>query len=302
MIDNSSKRQDNLVSIILPTYNGSQYLQQSINSCLLQTYHNIELIIVDDCSTDDTFKIINNIKDPRIHLIRHNRNLGLPESLNTGFSYSTGDYLTWTSDDNIFLLNAIERMLDFLGNYPHVDMVYSNYSIINDLGNLIGKFRVKESDSLIDYDCVGACFLYRRILYEKIGQYDPLMKPAEDYDYWLRAAKEFVLAPLDEYLYLYRHHPDSITGEIGQFAAARMGEKSKLNNLWIDSNRYKKAMAYLDICEAFECYQNENYAYVPRLVIDGITTDFRYSFNRGVWSILLRSCWRMYSKRWITNA
>ena len=109
------------VSIILPTYNGAKYLRESIDSCLSQTHKNIELIIVDDCSTDQTSQIIKPYQDARIRYIRNEKNMRLPRSLNIGFALATGEYLTWTSDDNQFLPHAIETMLKILREDKSVD-------------------------------------------------------------------------------------------------------------------------------------------------------------------------------------
>ena len=104
-----------LVSIILPVYNGEKYLEKSINSCLKQTYKNIELIIVNDCSTDNTLSICDFFvkNDTRVKLINNSINKKLPASLNIG-KKAKGNYLTWTSDDNLFKPNAIEKLVNRL--------------------------------------------------------------------------------------------------------------------------------------------------------------------------------------------
>jgi len=99
------------VTIVLPTFNGSRYIRQSIESCLNQTYRNIELIIIDDGSTDNTIEIINSYRDDRLRLIQFEENLGHIAALNYGFSVSTGDFLTWTSDDDYYALDAISQMV-----------------------------------------------------------------------------------------------------------------------------------------------------------------------------------------------
>src|SRR3989338_2958444 len=102
------------VSIVLPTYNGSKYIRQSIDSCLKQTFKDFELIIVDDCSKEDIYQIIKSCNDPRIRYHRNETNQRLPRSLNIGFSLTKGKYLTWTSDDNFYLPPAIEKMIKIL--------------------------------------------------------------------------------------------------------------------------------------------------------------------------------------------
>ena len=198
------------VSIILPTYNGSRYIRESIDSCLNQTYKNIELIIVDDSSTDSTPQIIRSLEDPRIRDIRNEKNQRLPRSLNIGFAAATGDYLTWTSDDNQFLPDAIEKMLCCLQSNRDVDFVYADYyGVYLETGE-------KELRTLPDYpdlgrkNCIGACFLYTRKVYATIGGYDPRYELVEDYEYWIRIANNFNMLHYPQPLYLYGEHAKSL--------------------------------------------------------------------------------------------
>lgn len=103
---------EELISIVLPVYNGEKYLRESIDSILAQTYKNWELLIVDDCSTDSSSEIAKEYvsKDRRIYYYHNENNLRLPRNLNKGFSLARGNYLTWTSDDNRFKPTALEKM------------------------------------------------------------------------------------------------------------------------------------------------------------------------------------------------
>ena len=107
---------NNLISIVLPVYNGERFLRESIDSVLAQTYTNWELLIVDDCSTDNTAAIVHEYvqKDSRVQYYKNEKNLRLPRNLNRGFSLARGDYLTWTSDDNVFWPTALEKMYNAL--------------------------------------------------------------------------------------------------------------------------------------------------------------------------------------------
>ena len=100
---------NDLISIVLPVYNGERFLRESIDSVLAQTYTNWELLIVDDCSTDNTAAIVHEYvqKDSRVQYYKNEKNLRLPRNLNRGFSLARGDYLTWTSDDNVFWPTAL---------------------------------------------------------------------------------------------------------------------------------------------------------------------------------------------------
>ncbi len=199
------------VSIVLPTYNGARYLRQSLDNCLRQTYRNIELIVVDDGSSDQTPQIVSSYEDPRLRYVRHPRNQGLPTALNTGFEQATGDYLTWTSDDNMFLPNAVEKMVRFAETGHHAFVFCDYYRFTGEDTSLGTEHVTLPDDPPLDKDnYIGYCFLYSRQVRDRIGDYDPNTRLAEDYDYWIRISKQFPLTHLNEPLYLTRFHDKSL--------------------------------------------------------------------------------------------
>jgi glycosyltransferase involved in cell wall biosynthesis len=209
-----------LISIVLPTHNGSRYLPAAIDSCLNQTYRNWELVIVDDASTDCTPQVIAEYmaRDRRIRAVRNEANRKLPGSLNVGFSHAGGGLFTWTSDDNCYRPEALREMLRFLKSNPATDVVYASYSLIdNDGAPLRGMEsgpRAGPPHELPCRNCVGACFLYRRAVHERLGGYAEDLFLVEDYDFWLRASILFRLAWLEKDLYLYRWHEHSLTATV----------------------------------------------------------------------------------------
>ena len=104
------------ISVVLPVYNGQKYVGKAIQSVINQTYYNWELIVVNDCSTDRTLDVIRDFanNDSRIIIINNETNQKLPRSLNVGFSAASGEYYTWTSDDNLFHEDAFEKMVNIL--------------------------------------------------------------------------------------------------------------------------------------------------------------------------------------------
>ena len=152
MEQNTSEKK---VSIVLPVYNGEQFLSLSIESVLSQTYQNWELIIVNDCSTDNSPAIMEKYveKDPRIRIIHNAENQKLPESLNIGFRAARGDYFTWTSDDNMYKPDAIETMVSVLDTHPECGLVYCDMDYIDNQGKITSgtSFEVWE---LYYEDCV----------------------------------------------------------------------------------------------------------------------------------------------------
>lgn len=204
-----------LVSIVLPTYNGEEYISKAIQSIINQTYTNWELIIVNDCSVDSTPEIINNFskQDSRIKIINNDKNMKLPASLNRGFEKASGEYYTWTSDDNEYYPNAIAKMVSFLNNNSDFGMVYAICRLLNcpkDQIDVWGEIPATV-ENLLEFSVCGACFLYRKTVAEEVGEYDTNTFLAEDHDYWLRIRLKYKIANINEVLYKYRLHSKSLT-------------------------------------------------------------------------------------------
>jgi glycosyltransferase involved in cell wall biosynthesis len=202
-----------LISIIIPVFNGEKYLAQAMKSCLEQTYETIEVIIVNDFSTDSTMRIANEFvaQDKRVRLINNSENKKLPASLNIGHREAKGQYVTWTSDDNIFQKDAIHKMYTTLLQC-NSDIVYCDYLIIDDDGFITGQARLKPIEYLMFYGVIGACFLYKKEVYDKNKGYNEKLFLVEDYDFWLRAMKHSTYCKVDNPgYYFYRYHENSLT-------------------------------------------------------------------------------------------
>jgi len=200
-----------LISIVLPTYNGARFLRQSAESCQAQTYPNWELIVVDDCSTDETPEIVAQYTaaDPRIKSIRNRTNQRLPKSLNIGFAAARGSLFTWTSDDNVYEPTALAVMAEKLEE--GYDLVYADQAIIDDEGKEIDLFKAGPPETIFDDNVINACFLYRREVHEALGGYDPDRFLIEDWHFWIRAALQFKMAVAPGKLYRYRKHEASLS-------------------------------------------------------------------------------------------
>ncbi|MCL5059538.1 MAG: glycosyltransferase [Candidatus Thermoplasmatota archaeon] len=203
-----------LVSVVLPTYKRAHLLARAIRSVLDQTHANLELIVVDDNSPDDTAAVVQSFDDPRIRYFRNDPNLKLPRALNRGFSEARGDYLTWTSDDNLLADHAIEKMVARL-QAGDCDFVYADYWLFSEedaAGRPLDIYhdRLPGELQLEKGNHIGACFLYTRRLYGAVGDYDPELFLVEDYDYFLRAAQRFRFCHLAEPLYYFRRDDDTL--------------------------------------------------------------------------------------------
>ncbi|NOR68094.1 MAG: glycosyltransferase [Methylomarinum sp.] len=236
-----------LVSIVLPTYNRAYVLPHAIQSVLNQSYSNLELIIVDDNSPDDTKAVVKSFNDSRIRYVRNEPNLKLPKALNKGFTLAQGELLTWTSDDNLFAKNAIEKMVAFIQS-EHCDCVYADYELFSELDNNVpldtNVDRLPDTVQLEKGNHIGACFMYTRQVYEKIGDYDPELFLVEDYDYFIRISKHFKMRHLAESLYYFRR--DDNTLYCSRFCEVKASDfLVRFKNELIDENTVLEAMITL---------------------------------------------------------
>lgn len=203
------------VSIIMPVYNRERYIQKSITSVLNQTYKNWELIIVDDCSTDNTAMIVKSNIDDRIRLLSNNLNVGASVSRNKAIGNANGDYIAFLDSDDIWLPEKLEKQLAFMisNNY---DFSYTNYNHIDNEGNdlkVIVTGPKKVNKSMMFRTCYVGCLT---VMYnaKNIG----LMQTAdirnrEDYALWLKVIKKSDCYLLDQQLASYRRIKISLSHE-----------------------------------------------------------------------------------------
>ena len=125
---------NNLVSVIIPAYNTSKYIKKTLESVINQTYSNLEIIVIDDGSTDETVEIVKRLDDERIVILKNVVNMGVSATRNRGVKYSNGRYICFLDSDDIWCINKIEKQLQFMrdNNYP---IICSDYNFSNYKGN-----------------------------------------------------------------------------------------------------------------------------------------------------------------------
>lgn len=203
------------VSIVLPCYNGAALLGEAINSCLNQTFKDWELIIINDCSTDNTLEVATSYaeKDKRIKVFTNEKNSKLPASLNNGFRRAVGEYWTWTSDDNLLHPTMLEEMVNYLDEHDEVGFVVADYNIIDLSGNVVSVVNIPNDIQICLQlnNYVGASFMYRKKYAIQVGDYNEDLFLVEDYDYWIRLNNVCKLNRLPKCLYSYRKHEGSLS-------------------------------------------------------------------------------------------
>ncbi len=203
------------VSVIMPVYNGEQYLEQAIESILNQTFENFEFIIIDDNSTDHTPSILTNYSamDQRITIVKNTSSLGITKSLNLGVKLAVGDYVARMDADDVSLKKRLSKQLDFLKKSPEIVLCGTRVLTVKaDYGK---KYIWKTPE-----DIKAALFFMNAIIHPSVMIkreilikyfYDESYNVAQDYDLWCRISNDFQVANIDEALLEYRWHTSNIS-------------------------------------------------------------------------------------------
>jgi len=207
------------VSVLLSCYNGSQWIRESIQSVLDQTYRDFEFIIVDDGSTDDSLDIINDFakRDRRIRVIEKN-NTGLADSLNVGLENARSAWIARIDADDICEPNRLKKQIDIVNRYPGLVFLGSAISLIDDKGDNVGvyKYPTRHNSLLNNLRSLGrfpahsSAFIRANVM-RSVGGYRVRFERSQDWDLWLRLSEKGRLMSLSEPLVRVRKHSQQIS-------------------------------------------------------------------------------------------
>lgn len=211
------------VTVLLPVYNAAGFIAQTIESILAQTFTDFELLLINDGSSDESVKIIEQFNDSRIRLVLNERNLGLIETLNRGAALARGKYIARMDADDVALPQRLEKQVAFLNQHSGIHIVAAFVDFINTDGEVTGSWstdRAANTEAAIQAmmpqtNCIAHPAVMIRTETLRQFLYSPAQKGAEDYDLWLRllaAGKR--IAKIEEVLLHYRIHLASITVQL----------------------------------------------------------------------------------------
>lgn len=240
------------VSVIIPTFNRSLLLQRAMESVLNQTWKDFELIVVDDASYDDTRETVKRLSQnrPFIKYIRHKENLDVGEARNTGIKSSSAPLIAFLDDDDEWLPSKLEKQMRYLESLsdPRVGMVYTGAVWINPkTGKKLIHQRPNHTgwiyEDLLKRNVIVAgassCLIKRRC-FAKIGYFKP-RQCYEDWDLWLRLAKEFKIEAVDEFLVKYYQYPLHFSQNAAKNIVAR---NEIFKTFFVDLNKRPSIMAH----------------------------------------------------------
>lgn len=208
------------VSIVIPVYNGANYLAEAIDSALAQTYPNCEVLVINDGSTDNgaTREVALSYGD-RIRYFEK-ENGGVASALNMGIREMTGEYFSWLSHDDLYYPNKIQRQIEWLEGKAARVILYSDYDIVNNKSEVIATRRIVSSNkhmllSLIMDEPVNGCtVLVPKECFDEVGGFNESLKTTQDYEFWFRSAQKYDYIHIPDLLIKSRIHESQGTQTI----------------------------------------------------------------------------------------
>jgi len=262
-----------LVSVLIPVYNSSKFLDEAVKSIICQTYANIEIIITDDGSTDDSLDVIRRYKDNRIKLITHEKNQGLIFTRNEAVAMAQGEYIAFLDSDDISSPDRIEKQLKFLEENTDFGMTGSWVQMIDEKGNRLNdslKFPAKPEEIPVillfkNYFTTSSIMVRKSCLPDQ--PFDPDFPIAEDYNLWVKIAEKHKVWNLPEVLTYYRVHEENIHKVFRQKMQDMdvLQLSKQLSKLDTDFSEQEKQFFYLigkiDNTEEYELFLKTDFAF-----------------------------------------
>lgn len=233
------------ITVLMPVHNAEAYVRESAQSILGQTFRDLELLVVDDASTDATVGILESLGDPRVRVIRSRERLRFSGALNAGLDAAAGTFLARMDGDDIALPDRLAVQRDYLLAHPEVGLCGAGATVFG-MGR--GQFtrpalthREIVSRMIFDNPIVHPTVMFRRESVERHQlRYDPAFCPADDYELWSRAARLFPVVNLDRVVLRYRVHAASLTqaqwGDMDGHAARVAGRELSALGLPVDDD------------------------------------------------------------------
>lgn len=202
-----------LVSIVIPVYNGADYLAQAIDSALAQSYRHREVLVINDGSTDGGATAAVAARYAGAIRYIEQPNGGVASALNRGIREMQGQLFSWLSHDDVYYPHKLARQIEALSGQPQGTCLYADFDVIDAAGKLLRTERVAHCEPaavramlIADYPIHGCTMLIPRTCFNAVGTFDERLRTTQDYDFWFRLAARFPLVHLPEVLIQSREH------------------------------------------------------------------------------------------------
>jgi glycosyltransferase involved in cell wall biosynthesis len=268
------------VSVIIPTHNRAEYLRCAIESVLKQTFKDLEIIVVDDNSTDNTAEVVKRFEDRQIKYIRKNANKGPSAARNTAISVSTGKYIAFLDDDDEWVPNKLQRQIELLDRcQPNICGVYSNRLVLDKSTNQLisGNPQADKLRGNLLYQLLTgspihtSTVLLRKKCLDKVGFFDETMFYMEDRDLWIRLSVKWAFEYIDDPLSIaYVHKQGHLSESLAGQTAGREKLLQRYNKLFSED---KKSWSKLHLLQGAQYCQLNNMQKGRKNILKGIKID-----------------------------
>lgn len=210
-------KSEKLVSVCVPVYNGAQTIKETLDAVFNQSYLNMEVIVVDNCSTDDTMKILQSYADQRLSIYQNETNLGMVGNWNKCLDYVTGEYIQFVCADDILREDCVEKKVDLIESDDSLSMVFGASQIINETGKLLMERHEFKSDCIVEGKKLAKKAYRLKNLYGEptnvlfkskyipvVGKFAINTCYTTDLDMWIRISCQGKVGYIDEPLIKYR--------------------------------------------------------------------------------------------------
>ena len=217
------------VTVIIPTYNRASKISAAIHSVLQQTYTNIEVLIVDDGSTDNTQEVVEAIEDERVKYLKLNENKGVSAARNAGAEYAESEVIAFDDSDDLWRPDKLEKQMNYWKEHPEFSMIYSAYCmhrpednyIVPDK-NMVGDLEGDIFPWLLLRNSIGAptMLMYRQCFLD-VGGFDVTMRSMEDWDFAIRFAEKYMIGYVEEPLVDAAYSEGGVSSRAGAYYESR---------------------------------------------------------------------------------
>jgi glycosyltransferase involved in cell wall biosynthesis len=298
------------VSVVIPTYNRADVVADAINSVLGQSHANVEVVVVDDGSCDDTEKVVRAFGDRVTYF--YQRNEGVSAARNLGALCSSGEYLMFLDSDDVILPGAIDKLSAALDANPDSGVAYCGWQVTDGPGSVTHTSRLDRPSGSIFYDVatdyltIVHCGMVRRKCIAKARLFDTALDHYEDIDFWMRMAANWPFVFVPETLVEYRQWRPGASRDVEGAARAKsiMMEKLKLYQGfgWIDETWMLKVRARVfsedlrtpaekRLAGAHEAYTSGDWSRASLGAFKAIAAHPAWLIRRSIWRLALRSAW-----------
>lgn len=205
------------VTVVIPAYNAMRYLPETMETVLNQTYTDFEVLVINDGSTDDTPKWVDELskKEPKVRMVSQ-ANQGLAGARSAGVIHARGEYIAYIDADDLWESTKLAKQVQCLEENPEVALVYTWTALADERGNPTGRVVASDAEGYVwekltemNFVCCGSTPMIRRSCFDEVGLFALDVSPSDDWDMWLRLAAKYPFKVIKEPLIYYRQHSNN---------------------------------------------------------------------------------------------